>query len=115
MNVRLPKNGGMNAMLKQAQKMQEDMAALQQDLESREYEASAGGGMATVKMNGKHEVLSLQIDPELVDPDDVETLSDVIVAAFNQAIKQVDDTASEEMAKISGPLGLGGAGMPGLF
>ncbi len=100
----------MNSMLRQAQKMQEDMAALQEDLDSREYDISAGGGMVKLKINGKKEVLSMEIAPDIVDPDDVETLADVITAAVNEAIKRVEDTNSAEMAKITG-----GLGMPGMF
>ncbi len=104
----------MNAMLQQAQKMQEDMAALQEDLDNREYEISAGGGAVTVKISGKKQILSLDIQPEIVDPDDIETLSDVLMAAVNEAIKKVEDTNNEEMGKITGALGMG-MGMPGLF
>ena len=114
----------MNAMLQQAQKMQEEMAALQEDLDGREYEVSAGGGAVTVKINGKKQILSLDIQPEIVDPDDIETLSDILVAAVNEAIKRVEDTASAEMEQITGAVnlpgmggmgGMGGFGMPGLF
>lgn len=105
--------GNMNAMLQQAQKMQEEMAALQADLEEREYEVSAGGGAVTVKINGKKQILALDIDPEIVDPDDIETLSDILVAAVNEAIKRVEDTGNAEMSKITGALGM--PGMPGLF
>ncbi len=119
MKVRLPKNNGMGggnmqAMIQQAQKMQEDMAALQEELETREYEVAAGGGMVKVKINGKKQILNMEIMPDIVDPDDIETLQDVVVAAVNEAIRRVEDTAAEEMAKITGPMGLGG-GMPGLF
>ena len=115
MRANIPKGMGggpqnMNAMLKQAQKMQEDMAALQEDLDAREYEISAGGGVVGVKINGKKEILSINIEPEIVDPDDLETLSDILVAAVNEAIKRVEDTNSAEMAKITGNMG-----MPGLF
>ena len=114
MRANIPKGMGggqnMNAMLRQAQKMQEDMAALQEDLESREYDISAGGGMVKLKINGKKEVLSIDISPDIVDPDDVETLADIMTAAINEAIKRVEDTNSAEMAKITG-----GLGMPGLF
>ena len=104
----------MQDMLKQAQKLQEDMAALEADLETREYEVSAGGGAVTVKINGKKEILALNIDPDIVDPDDIETMSDIIVAGVNEAIRRVTDTASEEMQKLTGPMGLGmpGMGMP---
>ncbi|MBR6545566.1 MAG: YbaB/EbfC family nucleoid-associated protein [Clostridia bacterium] len=113
MNVRLPKNGAgnMQDMLKQAQKLQEDMANLEKELEGREYEVSAGGGAVTVKINGKKEILSLDIDPDIVDPDDIETMSDIIVAGVNEAIRRVTDTASDEMQKLTGPMGLG---MPGM-
>ena len=117
MKVRLPKGMGggpqdFNSMLKQAQKMQEDMATLQEDLEAREYEVSAGGGVVGVKINGKHEILDIRIEPEIVDPDDIETLSDILVAAVNEAIKKVDAVSAEEMGKITGGMGMG---MPGMF
>ena len=115
MKANIPKGmggGNMNAMLRQAQKIQEDMAALQDELDAREYDVSAGGGMVKLKINGKKEVLSIDISPDIVDPDDVETLADIITAAVNEAIKRVDDTNSAEMAKITGGLGMG---MPGLF
>lgn len=115
MKVRLPQGMGggpanMQSMLKQAQKMQEDMAAMQQELEGREYEVSAGGGVVTVKISGKKEILSVKIAPEVVDPDDVETLEDLIVAAVNEGIKKVEAVSSEEMQKITGTMGL-----PGMF
>ena len=100
----------MSAMLKQAQKMQEDMAALQEELDSREYDVKAGGGMVEVKINGKREILSVSINPEIVDPDDVETMEDIIVAAVNEAIQRVDSTNETEMSKITGSFG-----MPGMF
>ena len=115
MRANIPKGMGggpqnMNAMIKQAQKMQEDMAALQEELDNREYDISAGGGVVGVKINGKKEILSIDIKPEIVDPDDIETLSDILVAAVNEAIKRVEDTNSAEMSKITGNIG-----MPGLF
>ena len=115
MRANIPKGMGggpqnMNAMLRQAQKMQEDMEALQADLDEREYDISAGGGVVGVKINGKKEILSIGIEPEIVDPDDIETLSDILVAAVNEAIKRVEDTNSAEMSKITG-----GMGMPGMF
>ena len=117
MKANYPKGMGgaqnMNAMLQQAQKMQEEMNALQEELESREYEVSAGGGAVTVKINGKKQILALDIQPEIVDPDDIETLSDILVAAVNEAIKRVEDTANAEMSKMTGALGM--PGMPGLF
>lgn len=115
MKANIPKGMGggpqnMNAMIRQAQKMQEDMEALQADLDTREYDISAGGGVVTVKINGKKEILAINIEPEIVDPDDIETLSDILVAAVNEAIKRVEDTNSAEMSKITGNIG-----MPGLF
>lgn len=115
MKVRLPQGMGggpsnMQAMIKQAQKMQEDMAAMQAELEEREYEVSAGGGVINVKINGKREVLSVKIAPEVVDPDDIETLEDLITAAVNEAIKKVESDSQEEMQKITG-----GVGLPGMF
>ena len=115
MRANLPKGMGggpqnMNAMIRQAQKMQEDMAALQEELDSREYDISAGGGVVSIKINGKKEVLAINIEPEIVDPDDIETLSDILVAAVNEAIKRVEDTNSAEMSKITGNVGF-----PGLF
>ena len=116
MKANYPKGMGggpqnMNAMIQQAQKMQEQMTALQEELDSREYEISAGGGVVTVKINGKKQILAMDIKPDIVDPDDVETLSDVLVAAVNEAIRRVEDTNSAEMSKITGGMGFGG----GLF
>ena len=115
MRANLPKGMGggpqnMNAMIKQAQKMQEDMETLQAELDEREYDISAGGGVVNVKINGKKEILSIDIRPEIVDPDDIETLSDILVAAVNEAIKRVEDTNSAEMSKVTGNMS-----MPGLF
>ncbi len=115
MKARLPKGMGggptdMNGMIKRAQKMQEDMAALQEDLDAREYEVNAGGGAVTVKITGKLEIKSIDIQPDIVDPDDIETLSDVLVAAVNEAIKKVNETNTEEMSKVTGSLSL-----PGMF
>ena len=113
MRANIPKGMGggpqnMNAMIRQAQKMQEDMAALQEDLDAREYDVSAGGGVVGVRINGKKEILSIDIQPEIVDPDDIETLSDILVAAVNEAIKRVEDTNNEEMSKITGNMGMAG-------
>ena len=115
MRANVPKGMGggpqnMQAMIRQAQKMQEDVAAKQEELNAREYEIKAGGGVVTVKINGKKEVLSIDIAPELVDPDDIETLSDILVAGVNAAIKRVEDTNSREIEKITGSMA-----MPGLF
>ena len=115
MKARLPKGMGggpqnMQSMIKQAQKMQADMEALQEELNAKEYDIAAGGGAVNVKINGKKEILAIDIKPEIVDPDDIETLSDTLVAAVNEAIKKVEDVNSEEMSKITG-----GISMPGLF
>ena len=115
MKARLPQGMGggpqnMQSMMRQVQKMQDDMTALQADLDEREYEIKAGGGVVAVKINGKKEILSIDIKPEIVDPDDIETLSDVLVAAVNEAIKKVEDTNSAEMSKITGSVSL-----PGMF
>ena len=98
----------MSAMIKQAQKMQADMEALQEDLDAREYEIAVGGGVVGVKINGKKEILSIDIKPEIVDPEDIETLQDTLVAAVNQAIKKVEETNSAEMQKITGDINVPG-------
>ena len=113
MKANIPKGPSMNEMLRQAQKMQSDMQAKQAELEAREYDVQAGGGVVKVKINGKREILNIEIEPEIVDPDDIETLSDVLTAAINEAIKKVDKTTDEEMGKITG--GMGGMGLPGMF
>ncbi len=119
MKVRIPQQGmgggNMASMLKQAQQMQQDMAAKQEELEAAEYEVSAGGGMVTVRINGKKELLSLDVKEDIVDPEDIETMTDIIMAAVNEAIRKVEDTASEEIGKITGQMGMGMPGMPGLF
>lgn len=115
MKARLPQGMGggpqnMQGMMKQVQKMQEQMTTLQEDLDAREYEVKAGGGVVTVRINGKKEILAIDIKPDIVDPDDIETLSDVLVAAVNEAIKKVEDTNSAEMQKVTGNVSI-----PGLF
>ena len=113
MKVRIPQGGGpnnMQAMLRQAQKMQEDMQLKQEELEAREYQVAAGGGVVNVKINGKKEILEVKLSPEIVDPDDIETLEDLIVAGVNEAIKKVEAISAEEMQKITGSIGL-----PGMF
>ena len=112
MKARIPKGPSMNDMLKQAQKMQEDVAKLQAELEEREYDISAGGGAVNLKINGKKQVLELNIAPEIVDPDDVETLSDIIIAAVNEGISKVEKVSETEMAKVTGGMGMGLPGMP---
>lgn len=106
--------GGMNMnMIKQAQKMQQDMLKMQEELETKEFEATVGGGMVTAKVNGKHEVISVSINPEAVDPDDVEMLQDMIVAAVNEAMRSAENEASANMSKLTGGMNIGGLG--GLF
>ena len=110
MKVRIPQSagGGMADMLKQAQKMQADMQEKQAELEAAEYTVSAGGGAVTVKINGKKEILSLDIEPEIVDPDDIEMLTDILVAGVNEAIKKVENTNAEEMQKVTGQMSIPG-------
>jgi len=102
--------GGMNNMLKQAQKMQQQMESMQGDIENRIIEVSAGGGAVTITMSGKKEVKSIKISPDIVDPDDVEMLEDIIMAAVNEAVLKADKMLADEMGKITG-----GISLPGLF
>ena len=115
MKARLPQGmgkgpGNMQSMIRQAQKMQEDMAALQEELNAREYTANAGGGAVTATVNGTHELTKLEIRQDVVDPDDVEMLADLVRAAVNEAIRQAAETSQTEMNKLTG-----GMSMPGLF
>ena len=98
----------MNQMIKQAKKMQEQMAKMQEELQERIVEASAGGGAITAKVNGRQEVLEIKIKPEVVDPEDVEMLEDLILAVINDAIKQSQEMVSGEMSKITGGLNIPG-------
>ena len=101
--------GGMNMnMIKQAQKMQQDMLKMQEELETKEYDATVGGGMVTARVNGKHEVVALTINPEAVDPDDVEMLQDLVVAAVNEAMRKAENETQQAMARLTGGLNLGG-------
>lgn len=100
----------MNNMIKQAQKMQQNMLKMQEEMEQSEFEASSGGGAVTVKMSGKKELTSISIKPEAVDPDDVEMLEDLILAAVNEVIKKVDDASASKMNSITG-----GLNIPGMF
>ena len=102
--------GNMQQLARQAQKLQQQMTKMQEELETREYEASAGGGMVTVKVSGKKELISIEIKPEAVDPDDVEMLQDLVLAAVNEALRTANDTTEREMGKLTG-----GLNMPGLF
>ena len=102
--------GGMNqaAMMKQAQKLQQEMLRMQEEQENKTYTAAAGGGMVKASVNGKHEVLALEINPAAVDPDDVEMLQDMIMAAVNEAMRTADAEAANNMSRLTGGLNLGG-------
>ena len=98
----------MNKMLKEAKKVQERIVEMQAELEQREIEASAGGGAVTVKVSGKQELISIKISPEAVDPDDVEMLEDLVIAAVNEGIRKSQEMVSTEMSKITGGLNIPG-------
>ena len=100
--------GNMNNLMKQAQKMQKQMEEATKNLEETEVEATAGGGAVTVKVSGKKEIISVKIQEEVVDPDDVEMLEDLIMAATNEALRKIEDISQKSMAKVTG--GLGGFG-----
>ncbi|MBO5104356.1 MAG: YbaB/EbfC family nucleoid-associated protein [Ruminococcus sp.] len=115
MKARIPKNMGgnaqnMNQMIKQAQKMQDQITELQEDIEEREFSATAGGGAVEVVITGKKTIKSLSIKPEVVDPEDIDMLQDLIISAVNEAINNVESTTEAEMSKITG-----GVSIPGLF
>ena len=95
-------------MIKQAQKMQQDMLKMQEELETKEYDATVGGGMVKAVVNGKHTLLRMEINPEAVDPDDVEMLQDLVVAAVNEAMRKAEAEANANMSKLTGGLNLGG-------
>lgn len=100
---------GMNSanMMKQAQKMQQDMMKMQEELETKEYEATVGGGVVTAVVSGKKELTALTIDPDAVDPDDVEMLQDMVIAAVNEALRTAETAANESMSQLTGGLNLG--------
>ena len=102
--------GGMNqaAMMKQAQKLQQEMIRMQQEQESKTYTAAVGGGMVSATVNGKHELVDIAINPEAVDPDDVEMLQDMVMAAVNEAMRAADTDAANNMSRLTGGLNLGG-------
>ena len=102
--------GGMNqaAMIKQAQKMQQDMLRMQEEMENKTYTAAAGGGMVKATVNGKHQLMALEIMEEAVDPDDVEMLQDMVIAAVNEAIREADTDSANNMSRLTGGLNLGG-------
>ena len=104
------KKGGLGQMMKQAQKMQAQILKIQEEMGSRSVEASSGGGMVTVTANGKQEIISIRIEPEVVDPEDVEMLQDLVAAAVNEALKKAQEMVAEEMAKVTG-----GMQLPGLM
>ena len=115
MKARLPKQnmGGaqnMNAMIRQAQKMQDEITTLQEDIENREFSATSGGGAVSVVVTGKKIIKSLTINKEVVDPEDVEMLQDLVMSAINEAVNQLESTTETEMSKITG-----GVSLPGLF
>ena len=113
MKARLPKGMGggpqnMQAMLKQAQKMQENIEAKKAELEAKEYVVTSGGGMVEITMTGKHEVQAIGINPEVVDPEDVEMLEDMLVAALNEVTRQIDEEAERELDSVTGGLNIPG-------
>lgn len=116
MKARIPKNVGggaaanMNQMIKQAQKMQDQITVLQEDIEGRDFSATVGGGAVEVVLTGKKTIKSLNIKPEAVDPEDVEMLQDLIISAVNEGIAKIEETTEDEMSKITG-----GVSLPGLF
>jgi DNA-binding YbaB/EbfC family protein len=116
MKARLPQGfgggggGDMNSMLRQAQKMQENIGKVQEELDQKEYSITSGGGAMEVSITGKREIQSITIKPEVVDADDIEMLQDLLVAAVNEAIRKVDETSAKEMEKVTG-----GISMPGMF
>lgn len=102
--------GNMNNMIRQAQKMQQEMMKMQNEIEEQEFEATAGGGVITIKMTGAKQLTAVEIKPEAVDPDDVEMLQDLIITAINEAMKKVDEANNSKMSKLTG-----GMSIPGLF
>ena len=102
--------GGMNqaAMMKQAQKMQQQLLKMQEEQENKTYSAASGGGMVSASVNGKHELVGLEIKPDAVDPDDVEMLQDMVIAAVNEAMRAADADAANNMSRLTGGLNLGG-------
>ena len=104
--------GNMNNLMKQAQRMQRQMEESAKELESAEFTAAAGGGAVEVTVTGKKEVTKVKLDPEAVDPDDVEMLEDLIMAATNEALRKVEDEAAKAMGKLAGGLGSMGGGFP---
>ena len=112
MKARIPKSPAGGNMLERIQKMQEDMQKKQAELEQQEYEIKAGGGLLRLVMDGKKQVKELELDPDIVDPDDIETLQDLIVAAVNEAITTVEETAARELEKITSAVSM--PNLPGM-
>jgi len=115
MRARIPRGAGnsaqnMNQMIRQAQKMQDQITELQDDIEARDFTATVGGGAVELVMTGKKTIKSLNIKKEVVDPEDIETLQDLIISAVNEAVGQIEQTTEDEMSKITG-----GVSLPGLF
>ena len=115
MRARVPKGAGnnaqnMNQMIRQAQKMQDQITELQDDIEARDFNVTVGGGAVELVMTGKKTIKALTIKPEVVDKDDIEGLQDLIISAVNEAVNQIENTTEEEMSKITG-----GVSLPGLF
>lgn len=115
MKARIPKNMGggaqnMNSMINQAQKMQDQITELQEDIEARDFSATAGGGAVEVVLTGKKTIKSLTLKPEVVDPEDIEMLQDLIISAVNEAVNNIESTTEAEMSQITG-----GVSLPGLF
>lgn len=113
MKARLPKGMGggpqnMQSMIRQAQKMQEDIEAKKAELEEKEYVVTSGGGMVEITVKGNHEVKSIGLNPEVVDPEDVEMLEDMLVAAFNEAVRQIDEESERELERVTGGLNIPG-------
>ncbi|MBC3516134.1 YbaB/EbfC family nucleoid-associated protein [Neobittarella massiliensis] len=111
MKARLPKGYGpqnMNQMMKQAQKVQEEMSRIQQEVEETEFEVATGGGMISLSINGKKEITKLEIAPEVVDPDDIEMLQDLLIAAFNEGVRRVEDETNTRVQAVTGGMNLPG-------
>ena len=104
----MPGGGNQAAMMKQVQKMQQEMLRMQEELESKTYSATTGGGVVKATVNGKHEVLELTIDPEAVEPDDIEMLQDMIIAAVNEAMRAAEADSANNMSRLTGGMNLGG-------
>lgn len=110
MKARVPNAGGGGNMMKQVQKMQEEMGKIQAEVEAGEYTACAGGGAVEVTVNGSHEVKSVKIKPEVVDPEDVEMLEDLLMASINEAMRKASETMEREMGKVTGGMNIPGLG-----